>query len=119
MRIFILLLILTCAVLPFQACSGKNGIQNSHLSVSPNIYSASGSTYTAASCNYSDVNAVINGPTHVAVNGDTIVIPATGSPCTWTTGIAINGVGIDIAGTGTPNTGGSTVGAGTPNTTLI
>src|SRR5437773_7738683 len=31
-------------------------------------------TYTAASCNQSDVNAVINGPTHTAVDGDTIKI---------------------------------------------
>jgi hypothetical protein len=76
-------------------------------------------TYTAASCSQSDVNAVINGPTHTAVNGDTIIIPTIGSPCTWATGIAVNGVGIDITGTGTPNTGGGTVGAGTPNTTLI
>jgi hypothetical protein len=76
-------------------------------------------TYTAASCSRSDVNAVINGPTHTAVNGDTIIIPTTGSPCTWTSGITISGVGIDITGTGTPNTGGGTVGAGTPNTTLI
>jgi|SRR5579859_514526 len=74
-------------------------------------------TYTAASCNQSDVNAVINGPTHTAVNGDTIQIPA--GSCTWTTGITIKGVGIDITGTGTPNTGGGTVGAGTPSTTLI
>jgi len=28
-------------------------------------------TYTAASCNQSDVNAVIKRPTHTAVNGDT------------------------------------------------
>jgi hypothetical protein len=76
-------------------------------------------TYTAASCNQSDVNAVINGPTHKAVNGDTIIVPTTGSPCTWTSGIAISGVGIDITGTGTPNTGAGTVGAGTPSTTLI
>src|ERR1700678_4119087 len=76
-------------------------------------------TFTAASCNRADVNAVINGPTHTAVNGDTIVIPPTGSPCTWTSGITISGKGIDITGTGTPNTGGGTVGAGTPNTTLI
>src|SRR5882762_4207619 len=74
-------------------------------------------TYTAASCNQSDVNAVINGPTHKTVNGDTIHIPA--GSCTWTTGITITGVGITITGTGTPNTGGGTVGAGTPNTTLI
>ena len=47
-------------------------------------------TFTAASCNRSDVNAVINGPTHTAVNGDTIIIPA--GSCTWTSGITINGV---------------------------
>ena len=76
-------------------------------------------TFTAASCNRSDVNAVINGPTHTAVNGDTIVIPPTGSPCTWTSGITISGKGIDITGTGNPNSGGGTVGAGASNTTLI
>lgn len=76
-------------------------------------------TFTAASCSQADVNAVINGPTHTAVNGDTIIIPTTGSPCTWASGIAISGVGITIKGTGTPNTGGGTVGAGTPSTTLI
>ena len=76
-------------------------------------------TYTAASCNRSDVNAVINGPTHTAVSGDVIIIPTTGSPCTWTSGITISGKGIDITGTGTPNTGGGTFGAGTPSTTLI
>jgi hypothetical protein len=76
-------------------------------------------TYTAASCSQSDVNAVINGPTHKAVNGDTIIIPATGSPCTWTSGITISGVGIDITGTGTPNTGAGTVGAGTSDVTII
>ncbi len=74
-------------------------------------------TYTAASCNQSDVNAVINGPTHTAVNGDKIIIPA--GSCTWTSGITISGVGIDITGTGTPNTGAGTFGAGTSNTTLI
>jgi hypothetical protein len=74
-------------------------------------------TFTAASCKQSDVNAVINGPTHTAVDGDTIIIPA--GTCTWTSGITISGVGIDITGTGTPNTGGGTFGAGTANTTLI
>ena len=39
-------------------------------------------TYTAASCNYSDVNAVINGPTHTLAAGDTITIPS--GTCTWT-----------------------------------
>jgi hypothetical protein len=73
-------------------------------------------TFTAASCNRSDVNSVINGPTHTAVNGDTIIIPA--GSCTWTSGITISGKGIDITGTGTPNTGGGTFGAGTANTTI-
>jgi len=74
-------------------------------------------TYTAASCNQSDVNAVINGPTHTAVDGDTINIPA--GSCTWTTGVTVPvGIGITIMGTGTPNTGPSTTGAGTPSTTI-
>src|SRR5271170_6530467 len=76
-----------------------------------------GATIKAASCQQPDVNAVINGPTHTAVSGDTIQIPP--GSCTWTSGITISGVGIDITGTGTPNTGGGTFGAGTPNTTLI
>jgi hypothetical protein len=74
-------------------------------------------TFTAASCNRSDVNAVINGPTHTAVNGDIIIIPA--GTCTWTSGITITGVGIDITGTGTPNSGGGTSGAGPTDTTII
>src|SRR5271156_6659460 len=76
-----------------------------------------GATIKAASCQQSDVNAVINGPTHTAVNGDTIQIPA--GSCTWTSGITISGVGIDITGTGTPNTGAGTFGPGTSTTTLI
>jgi len=56
-------------------------------------------TFTAASCSQSDVNAVINGPTHNAVNGDTINIPA--GTCTWTSGIAVRaGIGIAIIGAG-------------------
>src|SRR5271163_4179978 len=76
-----------------------------------------GTTIKAASCQQSDVNAVINGPTHTAVSGDTIQIPP--GSCTWSSGITISGVGIDITGTGTPNTGAGTFGAGTANTTLI
>jgi hypothetical protein len=45
-------------------------------------------TYTAASCNYADVNAMINGPTHTLQNGDTIIIPTIASNgnqnCIWT-----------------------------------
>ncbi len=73
-------------------------------------------TYTASSCNTSDVNAVINGPTHTAVNGDTIIIPA--GSCSWSSGITISGVGISIIGSGTPNTGPSTTGAGTSSTSI-
>ena len=67
-------------------------------------------TYTAATCNQSDVNAVINGPTHTAVDGDTINIPA--GSCTWATGITVpDGIGITITGNGTPNSTPSTTGA--------
>jgi hypothetical protein len=54
-------------------------------------------TYTAASCNQSDVNAVINGPTHKAVDGDTINIPS--GTCTWSSQLSIS-VGISIIGAG-------------------
>ena len=60
------------------------------------------STITAATCNRDDVNAVINGPTHTAVDGDIIKIPA--GTCTWTTGITVPaGIGISIMGSGTPD----------------
>ncbi len=60
-------------------------------------------TYTAASCGYSDVNAVINGPTHTAVDGDTIKIPS--GSCTWTSGISVpSGIGISIIGAGSSST---------------
>lgn len=84
-----------------------------------NAFVASGrmqaATYTAASCNQSDVNAVINGPTHKAVNGDTINIPS--GTCTWTSQLVIS-VGITLIGNGTPNTLPSQFGAGTLNTTI-
>lgn len=74
-------------------------------------------THTAASCNQSDVNAVINGPTHTAVDGDTIIIPP--GSCTWTSGITVpSGIGISIIGAGTPNTGAGTFGAGTSTTKI-
>jgi hypothetical protein len=74
------------------------------------------SSITAASCSESDVNAVINGPTHVAVNGDTINIPS--GTCTWTSALSI-GLGIAVVGSGTPNTGTGAFGAGTTNTVII
>jgi len=67
-------------------------------------------TYTAATCNQSDVNAVINGPTHQAVDGDTIKIPA--GSCSWSSGVtAPSGIGITIQGSGTPNSTPATTGA--------
>jgi hypothetical protein len=62
----------------------------------PSVIRAQG-TYTAASCNESDVNAVINGPTHTAVSGDTINIP--GGSCTWLSNLPVS-VGITLAGPG-------------------
>jgi hypothetical protein len=59
--------------------------------------------YTAASCNQNDVNAVINGPTHRAVDGDTINVPA--GTCTWTSGVSVpSGIGISIIGAGAGST---------------
>lgn len=86
------------------------------LLISSGVVTLAQSTYTAATCNESDVNAVINGPTHKAVSGDVIIVPA--GSCNWSTGVTITGVGIDVTGQGTSNTGGGTVGAGTPTTTL-
>jgi hypothetical protein len=74
-------------------------------------------TYNAATCNQSDVNAVINGPIHSAVTGDTILIPA--GTCTWSSSISIAGVCIVIQGTGTPNNGSGSTGTGTLSTTII
>ncbi len=55
------------------------------------------STVQAASCDQSSVNAVINGPTHKAVDGDVIEIPA--GSCTWTSGITVpSHIGITIIG---------------------
>jgi len=55
------------------------------------------------------VNAVINGPTHTAIAGDTINIPL--GACTWSSGITIT-VPIQVLGAGTPNTSATTFGAG-------
>lgn len=63
---------------------------------------AAQTTVTAASCNQSDVNAVINGPTHTAVSGDTINIPA--GSCTWSSGITLSSVAISIIGAGQGST---------------
>src|ERR1700744_3258374 len=77
---------------------------------------AHAATVTAATCNYADVNAVINGPTHTAANGDTIIVPA--GTCTWTSALSIT-AGFTVTGQGTPNTGTATFGAGTPTTIIV
>ena len=78
---------------------------------------AGASTVTAASCNQSDVNAVINGPTHVAVPGDVIQVPA--GTCTWKSELSVT-VPITLIGLGAnPNTSPSTYGAGTLGVTII
>lgn len=77
---------------------------------------AQATTRTAATCNKSDVQTTVT----ASADGDTVIIPTTGSPCTWTSGgITISAKGLDITGTGTPNTGGGTFGAGTPSTKII
>ena len=77
--------------------------------------SAWAGTYTAATCSQADVNAVINGPSHTAVNGDIINIPA--GTCTWTTDLSIT-VNINVIGNGTPNTESSQFGSGPLNTII-
>lgn len=73
-------------------------------------------TFTAVTCNRSDVNAVINGPTHTAVTGDIINIPS--GSCSWSSGVSISGICIQILGSGSPNSSGTTFGPGTISTTL-
>jgi hypothetical protein len=64
---------------------------------------AQAGTYTAATCNQSDVNAVVNGPTHVAVDGDIIQVPA--GSCTWTSGVTVPAnIGIQVIGAGSGST---------------
>jgi hypothetical protein len=77
---------------------------------------AKAATYTAASCNQSDVQTAVN----MATNGDTVIIP----PCSqtnWTSTLTIN-VGITLQGSGqgvtiigdNVNKGGSSCGSGGP-----
>lgn len=58
------------------------------LSITSCVSYAAAGTYTAASCSYSDVNAIINGPTHTLAAGDTIIVPACSST-TWATALTI------------------------------
>jgi hypothetical protein len=57
-------------------------------------------TRTAATCSSSDVQATVN----LSADGDTVVVPSVGGPCTWSTGITVpSGRGVTITGTGTPS----------------
>jgi hypothetical protein len=77
-------------------------------------------TYTAASSAESDVNAIINGPTHVAVNGDVIQIPCIGAQSVvWSNQLSISASIRVTALGGTPNTGTGTFGAGTNCLTIL
>ena len=67
------------------------------------LTAAAQGTYTAASCNYSDVSSLINGPTHTAVNGDTINVPA--GSCIWQSGLTVpSNIGINLIGAGAGST---------------
>lgn len=55
------------------------------------------------------MNAVINGPTHTAIDGDIINVPS--GSCTWTSGVTVSGIGISIIGSGTPSASPSVMGA--------
>ena len=76
-------------------------------------------TYFAQSCSRTDVNAVINGGIHTAVDGDTILVPA--GSCTWTSSVAApSNIGLAIEGSGTPASSGTTSGASsTCSSTII
>lgn len=79
---------------------------------------SSSATATAASCSRADVDAVINGPTHTAVDGDVIQIPS--GTCAWTSGITFpSGAGIIVRGAGTAETSSSAVGASASCTATI
>ena len=55
-------------------------------------------TYNAADCQQATVAALAAS----AADGDTIHVPVTGSPCTWTSGLTVTGKGISIIGIGNP-----------------
>ena len=86
-------------------------------------------TYTAATCNYADVNTIVNGPTHTLAAGDTIIIPS--GSCTWssalTATVPTSGVNTTVTtiegqttctGSGDYNGGTSGVVSCTDNTTI-
>ena len=55
---------------------------------------SSATTYTAASCSTTDVQAAINR----TAGGDTVIVPS--GSCAWTSGVTISGKGITVTGQG-------------------
>jgi hypothetical protein len=89
----------------------------SNSTITANFAASGCGNYTSASCSQSDVNSAINGPDHIACNGDVITVHS--GTCTWTTDVVVT-ASIDIVGQGaTPNTGPSTFGAGTNGVTIL
>jgi hypothetical protein len=75
--------------------TNTRGVLRGLVLVAFSIVTTHAATYTATSCNQSDVNAVINGPNHTAVTGDTIIIPA--GSCTWSRALNVP-AGITLMG---------------------
>ncbi len=80
-----------------------------------------GATYTAATCNLTDVQTAINSELATPADGDLIVIPA--GTCTWTGTVLVSGnfthsVTIQGAGALSSNAGGAST-TGTDNTIII
>lgn len=72
--------------------------------------------FMAATCNKSDVDAIINGGTHVAIDGDIILVPP--GTCTWASTLSIT-KNITIMGDGMPNASASQFGSGTLKTIIV
>ena len=107
-------------------CSSVSGTGTASCTLSSNAtLSASGTgsscgNYTASSDSESAVNSAINGPNHVACNGDTISIPCSGTQSvTWSSTLTVNAsITLTALGGATPNTTPSTFGAATSCLTI-
>jgi glucuronoarabinoxylan endo-1,4-beta-xylanase len=101
------------------ACSGVSGSTatctlTSNATITANFAATGCGNYTASSDSESAVNSAINGPNHVACNGDTISIPCSGTQSvTWSSTLTVTANITLTALGGSPNSGPSTFGAGT------
>ena len=94
----------------FNAYNNANGCTNAHPGFTMaqinqtygfSQFSAYAPAYAVADCQQTSVNNSINGPTHTAVDGDTILVPA--GTCTWGSAMTITKA-IGIIGSGASNT---------------